>query len=356
MQSFTSKPETWNELLLHLVPHPPFLQTVSWGKIKQEQVGWHPHFFVWHRGGSPAAAAMVLTRRIAPGLRVAYVPHGPVVPEKALDLWQEVLIDLAGWSQKQGCLYLKIDPPIPVAFGERQVWDEDLPGGLLRKWLHAERWVPSSEWVQFPNTIWIDLKPSEEEILARMKQKTRYNIRLAARKGVTVVPVTPEAFPLLYAMYRETARRDGFPIRPQEYYLHLWGTLAQAGMLTPFLARVEDEPVAGLILVHFGPTAWYLHGMSRNRHRNRMPNHALQWAAMRWAKDRGCTRYDMWGAPFRFQPDDPMWGVYRFKKGFGGVVVHTLGPWDWSPRPWRYRLYQQWRPRLLALWRALVRA
>ncbi len=356
MRVFTQSEKAWDELLLHLVPHPPFLQTATWARIKQEQVGWRPRFLVWHRRGGPRAAALVLTRRVGPGLRVGYTPHGPVVPEDGPDEWSEVLHDLAAWARDQGLLYLKMDAPVPVAFGEPGSEEERLhpPGQALAKWLHANRWRPSTEWVQFPNTIWVDLAPPEDRILARMKQKTRYNIRLAGRKGVTVDRLPPEQFPLLYDMYAATARRDGFPIRPRAYYLHLWHTLHRAGMLTPFLARVEGEPVAGLVLVHFGPTAWYLHGMSLSRHRNKMPNHALQWAAMQWAKTHGCTRYDMWGAPTHFSPQDPMWGVYRFKKGFGGVVVRTLGPWDWTPHPWGYRLYQATRPRALALWRWLA--
>ncbi len=356
MQPFNASTEAWHNLLLDLMPHPPFLQTAVWGEIKRAQVGWQPRFWVWWEHGGVSAAAMTLLRQVTPGVRIAYVPHGPVVPEDRPDLWAQVLADLEAWAKQAGCLYIKIDAPVPVAFGEP---GEDAvphpPGEVFRTHLKARGWRPSPEWIQFPNTLWIDLQADEKTLLARMKQKTRYNIRLAARKGVEVQPGGPEDFPLLYAMYAETAQRDGFPIRPRAYYLHLWGTLARAGMLTPFVANVEGEPVAGLILVHFGPTAWYLHGMSRNRHRNRMPNHALQWAAMRWAKARGCTRYDMWGAPFRFHAQDPMWGVYRFKKGFGGRVVRTLGPWDWTPFPSGYRLYQFTRPRVLRLWRALAR-
>lgn len=357
MQGFTQGPRAWDALLRALVPHPPFLQSAAWARVKQEQVGWQPHFLVWHQAGGPGAAALVLVRRLAPGVRVAYAPHGPVVPDEDLDLWQQVLDDLAGWARRQGVLALKADPPLPVAFGEPDSPRERAypPGQQVRGLLRAGGWRPSPEWVQFPNTLWVDLTLDEEALLARMKQKTRYNIRLAFRRGVEVVPVGPEAFPLLYRMYQETARRDGFPIREARYYLHLWTTLHRVGMLQAFLARVEREPVAGLVLVRFGPTAWYLHGMSRALHRNRMPNHALQWSAMRWAREQGCTRYDFWGAPFRFSPEDPMWGVYRFKKGFGGEVVRTVGPWDWPARPWLYRGYHGLRPALWRAWRLLKR-
>ncbi len=357
MRAFSQGEQAWDELLLGLVEHPSFLQTAVWARIKQEQAGWRPTFWVWEEQGGPVAAALVLQRTLAPGLRVAYAPHGPVVAGEDPARWHAVLQDLQAWARRAGVMALKVDPPVPVAFGEPGAADEEAfpPGLAVQDRLRALGWVPSPEWVQFPNTLWLDLRADEDTLLARMKQKTRYNVRLAFRRGVEVTPLEPEDFPLLYAMYHETARRDGFPIRAQGYYLHLWNTLHQAGRLQAFVARVEGEPVAGLVLVHFGPTAWYLHGMSRNRYRNRMPNHALQWTAIRWARARGCTRYDFWGAPFRFTPEDPMWGVYRFKRGFGGLVVRTLGPWDWPARPMLYRLYHRARPALWSLWRRLAR-
>ncbi len=335
----TQPPEDWGELLQDLDPHPSFLQTAAWARVKAPW-GWQARYLCWHSRGGPQAAALVLVRTLGPGVGMAYLPHGPVVRAGAEALWPQVLDDLRALARREAWLYLKADLNLPLAFGEPGPEERRHPlGERVQAMLRAGGWRPSTEWVQFPNTLWLDLTPDETTLLARMKQKTRYNIRLAARKGVQVHTVEPEGFPRLYEMYAVTARRDGFPIRSRAYYLHLWRTLSEAGMLTAFEARVEGEPVAGLVLVHFAKTAWYVHGMSLRKHREKMPNYALQWAAIRRAKALGCTRYDFWGAPFSFSPNDPMWGVYRFKKGFGGQVVRTLGPWDWPPKPWRYRVY-----------------
>ena len=118
-----------------------------------------------------------------------------------------------------------------------------------------------------------------------------------------------------------------------------------------FLAEWEGQPLAGLVLFHFGPKAWYFYGMSSDRERNRMPTYALQWAAIRWAKEHGYATYDFWGAPDTFSEDDPMWGVYRFKDGFGGQVVRHIGAWDYVPNPALYWAYERLMPRVLALMR-----
>jgi lipid II:glycine glycyltransferase (peptidoglycan interpeptide bridge formation enzyme) len=157
---------------------------------------------------------------------------------------------------------------------------------------------------------------------------------------------------MLYQMYAETAVRDGFAIRGKEYYLAVWQTFWDGGMLTPLIAEVEEQPVAGLMLFHYGGTAYYLHGMSRVVHRNLMPTYLLQWEAMRVAKEKTCSRYDLWGAPDEFVESDSLWGVYRFKRGLGGEVVRTVGAWDLSLKPVVFALYAQVWPRIMGLLRA----
>ena len=189
-----------------------------------------------------------------------------------------------------------------------------------------------------------------------MKPKTRYNIRLAERKGVTVRPAGLEDLETLYRMYAETSVRDGFVIRERGYYLAVWQEFMQAGLAEPLIADVEGEPVAAVVVFRFAGRAYYLHGMSRELHRERMPNHLLQWEAMRRARAAGCRVYDLWGAPETFDEADSMWGVFRFKEGLGGLVVRTLGAWDFPASPWLYRLYTRILPRLLDLMRRRGRA
>jgi lipid II:glycine glycyltransferase (peptidoglycan interpeptide bridge formation enzyme) len=195
----------------------------------------------------------------------------------------------------------------------------------------------------------LDLRRSEDELLAAMKPKTRYNIRLGARRGVVVRAGESSAdLDRLVDLYAETSVRDRFVIRPREYYLRAWSDFIAAGLARPFLAEVEGQAVAGLIVFRWGPGAWYLYGMSSAAHREAMPNHALQWAAIQWARDAGCTTYDFWGAPEAADPSDPLWGLYRFKEGFGAHHVRLVGSWDHTERPRLYWLYSKALPRILA--------
>jgi lipid II:glycine glycyltransferase (peptidoglycan interpeptide bridge formation enzyme) len=201
----------------------------------------------------------------------------------------------------------------------------------------------------------IALEDDEEALLMDMKSKTRYNVRLAGRRGVVVRQGTLDDLHLLYEMYAETSVRDGFVIRHEGYYEDAWGTFVDAGLAQPFIAEVEGQPVAALIAYRFGHTAYYLYGMSASEHREKMPNYLLQWEAMRWAKAQGCKRYDLWGAPDRVNPDDPMYGVYRFKDGFGAEFVRTVGAWDLPLRPFLYALYTRVMPLALGVMRVIGR-
>ncbi|MBI4769845.1 MAG: peptidoglycan bridge formation glycyltransferase FemA/FemB family protein, partial [Chloroflexi bacterium] len=119
------------------------------------------------------------------------------------------------------------------------------------------------------------------------------------------------------------------------------------GLAESLIAEVEGAPVAAVIAFRFGDRAWYMYGMSSEAHREKMPNHLLQWEAMRRARAAGCTVYDFWGAPDDFDERDPMWGVFRFKEGFGGQVVRTLGAWDFPASRPLYWLYTQAMPKVL---------
>jgi lipid II:glycine glycyltransferase (peptidoglycan interpeptide bridge formation enzyme) len=164
-------------------------------------------------------------------------------------------------------------------------------------------------------------------------------------------------------MYAETSVRDGFVIRDEGYYQAVWSLFqSDAGggtsqpLAEPLIAEVDGEPVAAVFVFHFAGRAYYVYGMSRETHRDKMPNHLLQWEAMRRAKSVGCTTYDLWGAPEQFDESDGMWGVFRFKEGLGGEVVRTLGAWDFAPSRMMYRIYTRLLPRLLGLMRARGRA
>lgn len=358
----------WNRLIGSL-PSPHLLQTWEWAQIKA-QYGWQPLPVVWEINDQIMAAAMILKRAIPVGgfgrkMCLLYVPKGPLLGWGDSALRRRVLDDLQQFARQQGAVFLKIDPDVRIAKGLPDSQEEtlDSTGALVRAELEQRGWLFSTEQIQFRNTLLLDLSPAEEELLARMKQKTRYNIRLAERKGVRVRPGTQADFPMLYRLYAETALRDGFAIRDEGYYRLVWETFlrpldrasaADTGVpgCIPLVAEVEHQAVAALFLFWFAGKAYYLYGMSSAAHREKMPNYLLQWEAIRLARAIGCRTYDLWGAPDEFHEGDRLWGVFRFKEGLGGQVVRTLGAWDYIPSRWLYALYTRIVPGVLGVLRA----
>jgi len=345
--------ETWDRALNQL-PAPQTLQSWDWGDFKSRW-GWQPTRLLWADGtGRPLAAAQILRRPIPKTpWAMFYLPRGPILDFSDLVLVSQVLRALADFGRSRRGLFIKIDPFIPIAAEPDDPLP--LPGGQACRALLAELgWHYAPQQIQFKNTVLLDIGLDEEALLAAMKAKWRYNIRLAGRKGAVIKTGGPADLADFYQLYAQTAERDRFLIRPAAYYLDVWEQYLQAGRAELLLATVEQTPVAGLILFYYGQTAWYMYGASSGQHRQAMPNHLLQWAAIRAAKSRGCTGYDLWGAPDVFEQTDSMWGVYRFKMGFGGQTVQTLGAYDLPLQPLPYRLYNTLLPRLLSVTRKLA--
>jgi len=366
----------WNSIISKL-PSPHFLQTYEWGQVKAKY-GWQPIYLVWDEEGKmkeerslssfdfhPSAAALILKRQIlrngfAARLSILYSPKGPLLDWSNQPLRERVLNDLQAFAKKEGAIFLKMDPDVVLGMGipkgEADLIDKG--GQVVVSELKGRGWRYSSDQIQFKNTVLIDLTPSEEEFLARMKQKTRYNIRLAERKGVVLRVGNPEDFGMLYKMYAETSVRDGFVIRDEGYYQTVWKLFMDSDepACEPLIAEVNGEPVAAIFVFYFAEGAYYVYGMSRDAHREKMPTYLLQWEAMKRARARGCKVYDLWGAPDVFDDSDSMWGVYRFKEGLGGKVVRTLGAWDFAPNPFWYKLYSEIIPRLLDVMRSRGKA
>ncbi|MCR4408073.1 MAG: peptidoglycan bridge formation glycyltransferase FemA/FemB family protein [Anaerolineae bacterium] len=330
--------QTWDATLLNL-PANHVLQSWSWGEFKAAY-GWTATRLLFTEEGRVRAAAQVLRRRMLHlPLAVMYVPKGPAMDYANLPLLETVLAHLEAVARRGQAIFIKIDPDVCLK-------DDDESHPVVAV-LRRRGWRHSAEQIQFPNTVLVDLVPDEEAILAAMKSKTRYNIRLAARHGVTVRLGTVDDLPLFYQLYNETSQRDGFLIRPYAYYQDAWGRFLEAGRAQLFLAEHEGDTLAGLILFIFGQTAWYMYGASSAQKRELMPNHLLQWEAMRWARAQGCTVYDMWGAPDVLDESDPLWGVYRFKAGFGGQFTRRIGAYDYPTRGPLYRAYTLLMPRYL---------
>ncbi len=347
----------WNETIQQ-IPGAHILQTWEWATIKQTH-GWEMLPMVWRdNAGTPEAAAMVLERTIRPGgfgakFSILYVPRGPMMDWSNADLRGRVLDDLQKLAKQRGAIFIKIDPEVVTGWGlpaSKDDYDDPLGMQVLDE-LRSTGWLYSDSQVQFKNTVWVGVSGTEDDLLARMKQKWRYNLRLAQRKGVQVRQGEKADLEELYKMYAETSLRDGFVIRSREYYLNVWNTFLDAGWLFPLLAIWEGQIIAAVMLFCFGKRAWYIYGMSGAEHREKMPNYLLQWQAMLTAREQGCTTYDLWGAPDIFDESDRMWGVFRFKDGMGGQVVRTMGAWDFPGNRWMYSIYTRVMPRVLNILR-----
>ncbi|MCX7031601.1 MAG: peptidoglycan bridge formation glycyltransferase FemA/FemB family protein [Spirochaetes bacterium] len=273
----------------------------------------------------------MLTRRIARLFRIAYVPFGPTFdPGPGRSAFLAGLARSLRPQLPGGTFLLRFDLPWPKV-GERPAGP-----GLRKAW----------DDIQPPATVLVDLRPSEEAILAAMKPKTRYNVKLAEKRGVTVETGTAADLDRWYALYRETSARDRIAIHSRSYYEGLFSAATdraasggQAPAVRLLLARAGGELLAGNIVLFWRKSAVYLTGASSGEKRNLMPTYALQWAAMRLAKAAGCESYDLYGCPPAADESHPMFGLYQFKTGFSTAVTERWGTWDAPLNRLVYALY-----------------
>lgn len=325
------KPEVWDAFV---ATHPAgtILQTSRWAQLKAT-FGWD--WEIVTPDPDISNGALVLYRSLPLKLgTIAYVPRGPLVDWDDMQAGTATFDALRAAAHRHRAWALWLEP-------------ERLDTPEARAQLRAYNLRPVTRAIQPARTIVVDIAPEEDVILAKMHSKTRYNVRLSKRKGVTVREGTMDDAAAFYALMTETGSRDEFGIHSEAYYqrvfkLFLPSHSTPSGQAALLLAEVEGELVAALVVFALGTKAWYLYGASSNRHREKMPPYALQWAAIRWAKARGCTSYDLWGIPdfdeetleAQFtERSDGLWGVYRFKRGFGGQVIRCVGLWEQSLHP-----------------------
>lgn len=312
----------WNQFLTKF-PNTHLLQMGEWGELKKD-FGWKPVRIV-----SGASGVQILFRKLPLGFTIGYIPK-PVMSNELQSnkFWHE--IDVV--CKKNKTIFLKVEP---------DTWDEDFQ--LVSRSLPL---VTSPHNIQPPRTIILGITKSEEEILAAMKQKTRYNIRLAEKKGVTVRAWDDVS--TFHEMMTVTGGRDGFGVHSKKYYQRAYDLFHPKGTCELLLAEYEGKPLASLMVFANGKRAWYVYGASNNEERNRMPTYLLQWEAIRWAKARGCDEYDLWGVPDENEETleaqfesrhEGLWGVYRFKRGFSGQLKRAAQALDRVYNPLLYTLY-----------------
>lgn len=320
----------WQEFISDCTS-PHILQTQAWGELKSH-FGWTPAWFV-----SGGLGVQILFQRLPMGYQIAYIPRGPVSSSGPVinhPDWLELQEELDQICIEKKVVFLRIEPDL---------WEEDLNGASLP----FPDFRTSTHSIQPPRTLVVSLDGTEEEILTRMKSKTRYNIRLAAKKGITVREIT--LLDPFYDLLQGTSDRAAFGIHTREYYQKTFQLFHPSGLCAIFLAEFQGIPLASIMVFQSGDRSWYFYGSSSNQHRELMPTYLIQWEAMRWAKARGCKTYDLWGVPDEdlstleegfTSRSDGLWGVYRFKRGFGGELLRTSGPWDRIYHSPLYTLYK----------------
>jgi lipid II:glycine glycyltransferase (peptidoglycan interpeptide bridge formation enzyme) len=325
-----------------------FLQSGFWGSFKA-RFGWNarPFMLDWEGGPRPL---LLIRRRLLSGFSFAYVPWGPELPESFSGSGEEgqearlrALTELAAALRPflpGDTAFIRFDPP----------WYSQ---GTETAPSVGKPFVRAGADIQPPDTVLLDLRPSLEKILEAMKGKSRYNVGLAARKGVRVrrSPLSGGGFEAdigtFYRLLRETAARDGIAIHGLEYYRTFFSHAREYGSGSSgpgpdarlYLAEYLGEPLAAIVTLFYGREGVYLYGASSDSHRNLMAPYALQWKAIEDAKASGCTEYDLFGIPPSNDEKHPMAGLYRFKTGFigggeaGGRIIHRPGSWDYACRP-----------------------
>ena len=335
----------WDEFLKDY-PDAHLLQTGAWGELKST-FGWSAVRLATRpdqAGVNGRQGAQILFRRLPLGLTLAYIPKGPVNLDQAGEAsgWQELWKEVDALCYDRKSIFLKVEPDLwePSTLAETpEIQVSQLPAGFRQSQQSIQPW----------RTLLVDLQGDEEGVLSRMKQKTRYNIRLALKKGIVVSASSD--LDTFHRLMSVTGERDAFGVHSLEYYRRVYELFNPLRECELLVASFQGEPTAALMVFAHGARAWYFYGASSDEHRDLMPNYLLQWEAMRWARQRGCTSYDLWGVPdvdeqaleANFtQKTGGLWGVYRFKRGFGGQLRRALGPWDRVYKPSWYALYALW--------------
>jgi len=336
-----------------------FLQTPFWAEFKATQ-GWNALYFILE--DSPDTFLSVLIKPFSNFASIVYIPLGPDIPCKEPEKQTETLIEIALALKPYipaNSLFIRFDPPWGTIIPNRCTLQEDLPQDISETDLNQfpqmlkkpARQAPAN--VQPPDSVILDLTKSSDILLADMKSKWRYNIKLGEKKGVSIRFLegeegASEGVNIFFQLYLETAHRDGIAIHSKKYYSELVSRAADKkyisvydnpGSIRVYIAEHEGTPLASIITFFCGDEAVYLYGASSNEKRNLMPAYSLQWQAIKDAIAFGCKRYDFYGIPPTNDESHPMHGLYRFKTGFGGSIIHRVGSYDIALKPFLYRLY-----------------
>lgn len=336
---FIAPPDQW-DAFVRKHPRGHVLQLSGWG-AQQHAEGWRVLRVTLRDQWTIVAGAQILFKPMARGLLTrAYCPYGPLVTDESQ--WPQLMRAIDRMAALQRPIFLKCEPGLFP--------DSAMPN------LAAYGYRPQARIVQPPRTMILDLREGEEALLARMNQGTRRKIRQSQKNGIRTFQATKADVEAFVKLMHVTGERNDFYTHDGAYYRRAYDLFVPQDAAL-FLAEHEGDILAGVFATHVGHTAQYLYGASIAHKRNLMASYGVQWAAIQWAMERGAQWYDLWGIPdedeatleAQFQTrSDGLWGVYGFKRGWGGQIVRSAGAWD---KPYIALLYAafetviRWRER-----------
>lgn len=288
--------------------------------------------------GNVRGTLLLLFRRLPLGLSIMYAPRGPVCDVHDKAALTDLFDGARALAKKHGSYVFKIDPDVLSSDTE---FIETMKSFGFRLPENSKNF----EGIQPRYVFRLNIEGrSEEELLQSFESKTRYNLRLSTRKGVTVKyfpgnePIPDEELDAFSRLMETTGERDRFIVRGRDYFKKLLEVMGADARL--YMAYADGERIAGTVALHYGDKVWYLYGASANEKRNLMPNYQLQWEMIRWAKAENCRIYDFRGVSGDLSEDNPLYGLYRFKKGFNGDFCEFVGEFDLEYRKLTARMME----------------
>lgn len=337
MERTIPTPAQW-DAFVRQHPRAHLLQLSAWGELKSA-FGWQQARIALTESGQIVAGAQLLFRSLPFRLGTfAYLPFGGYVTHT--HQWSSLWEAVQHIAQQHSARFLKWEAGIYL--------ESPAPNAL--QW----GFRPSPQTIQPPRTIYLDLTADEETLLARMNQGTRRKVRQSLKNEVRYYHASAEQVSQFTALMQTTGTRNAFGVHESAYYEQAYALFVPKDA-TLILAEHEGDILAGVFVFAVGDTAWYLYGASGNVKRNLMASYGVQWQAILWAKARGCRYYDMWGIPdeeestleTQFETrQDGLWGVYGFKRGWGGRIVRAETTQDLPYSTLLYTAYQlavKWR-------------
>lgn len=332
IEEITDKAQ-WNSFLLSQ-PRGHLLQSYEWGELNRYLGGKIYRLGALDDGrliGSMMLTLSPLAGRLP--LSCLYSSRGPTIADPASPALSALMAHAQRIvARQEHAVALRVEP---------NVADDD---SQMENWLTAYR---ALGFRTFPYAVhgrrsWVlDIRPGADELLAKCKITWRQNIRSAERKGVVIREARDEAdFEAYYTLLKLTSERDAFFIHSRSYHQEILRQFAEQGDAVLYLAEHEGEPIAAKVLIRFGDWCWDMFGATSNQKRNLKPAYLLQFRCFQWAQARGCHFFDFRTIPEILQPGEEMWGVYEYKKGFGGFSRLNMPTQDYVCRP---LVYSAWR-------------